>query len=63
MNLRKLKKELGKRAVVSREGRSVVRVEACGLGYRASERAFGSELEMADYVKSKMPGLRVGNSQ
>ena len=60
MNLRTLRKEFGKRAAVSRDRRKrEVTVSAAGLGYRADESRFGSERELAEHLKSKLPALSV----
>jgi hypothetical protein len=62
MNLRKLRREMGKGVAVSRDRKSgEARVEACGLGYRVTEAAFGSERELAAFLKSKLPVMRISN--
>lgn len=61
MNLRKLKKEFGKGFEVSRDRKlREVRVAAGGLGYTVEEKAFGTERELADYLRSKTPIMTVG---
>jgi hypothetical protein len=62
MNLRRLKKEFGRgvEVEVSRDRKSrTVTAVAAGLSYRAEERAFGSEREMAEHLKSKLPAIRI----
>jgi hypothetical protein len=60
MNLRKLKREFGPGIEVSRNRKArVVTASAAGLTYRADERAFGSEQEMAEHLRTKLPVMRI----
>jgi hypothetical protein len=60
MNLKKLRAAMGVGIEVSRDRRKrVVTVQSSGLEYRADERRFGSEAELAEHLSSKLPALSI----